>query len=55
MRLAPRLKLQCWQPSILPAQVAHAISSGFNPQVYASEALGLVLAFTNENGSSAIR
>jgi hypothetical protein len=37
----------------LPAQVAHAISSGFNPQIYASEALGLVLAFTNENGSSA--
>ena len=39
----------------LPPQVANAISHGFNPQVYASEALGLVFAFNNENGSSAIR
>ena len=37
----------------LPAQAANAIAHGFNPQVYASEALGLVLAFGNENGSTA--
>jgi VCBS repeat-containing protein len=37
----------------LPAQVANAIQNGFNPQVYASEALGLVFAFGNENGGMA--
>jgi hypothetical protein len=37
----------------LPAQVATAIQFGFNPQVYASEALGLAFAFTNENSSTA--
>ena len=37
----------------LPPQVANALSHGFNPQVYASEALGLVFAFNNENGSTA--
>ena len=37
----------------LPAQVANAISNGFNPQVYASEALGLAFAFGNETGSTA--
>jgi hypothetical protein len=37
----------------LPPQVANATSHGFNPQVYASEALGLVFAFRNENGSTA--
>jgi hypothetical protein len=36
----------------LPAQVAYAIQNGFNPQIYASEALGLVFAFGNENGST---
>jgi hypothetical protein len=36
----------------LPAQVANAISNGFNPQVYASEALGLAFAFGNEAGST---
>ena len=36
----------------LPPQVANALSHGFNPQVYASEALGLVFAFNNENGST---
>jgi len=37
----------------LPPQVANALSHGFNPQVYASEALGLVFAFNNESGSTA--
>jgi hypothetical protein len=37
----------------LPAQVANAILHGFNPQVYASEALGLVFAFGDENGGTA--
>ena len=37
----------------LPAQVANAIANGFNPQVYASEALGLAFAFGNEAGSTA--
>jgi hypothetical protein len=36
----------------LPAQVEHAISSGLDPLVYASEALGLAFAFGNENGST---
>ena len=37
----------------LPAQVAHAIKYGFNPLVYACEALGLAFAFGNETGSTA--
>ena len=37
----------------LPAQVANAIQNGFNPQVYASEALGLAFAFGNETGGMA--
>jgi hypothetical protein len=37
----------------LPAQVANAIQNGLNPQVYASEALGLVFAFGDENGGMA--
>ncbi len=37
----------------LPAQVASALIHGYNPQVYASEALGLAFAFSNENGSTA--
>ena len=37
----------------LPPQVANALKYGFNPQVYATEALGLVFAFNDENGSSA--
>ena len=36
----------------LPAQVANALIHGYNPQVYASEALGLAFAFSNENGST---
>jgi hypothetical protein len=36
----------------LPPQVANAVSHDLNPQVYASEALGLVFAFGNENGST---
>lgn len=36
----------------LPPQVANATSHGFNPQVFASEALGLAFAFGNETGSS---
>ena len=38
---------------ILPAQVAFAVQHGFNPQVVATEALGLVFAFGNETGSTA--
>src|SRR5208337_1967103 len=41
------------ETQFLPAQVANAIEHGFNPQVYACEALGLVFAFGNENGSTA--
>jgi len=37
----------------LPAQVAFAISQGFNPQVFATQALGLAFAFGNETGSTA--
>ena len=37
----------------LPAQVAFAMQHGFNPQVVATEALGLVFAFANETGSTA--
>jgi hypothetical protein len=37
----------------LPAQVSSATSHGYNPLVYASEALGLAFAFGNENGSTA--
>ena len=37
----------------LPGQVATAIANGFNPQVYASEALGLAFAFGNETGGMA--
>jgi hypothetical protein len=37
----------------LPPQVANAINHGFNPQVYATEALGLAFAFGNESGSTA--
>lgn len=36
----------------LPPQVAFAAQHGFNAQVYASEALGLALAFRNETGST---
>jgi hypothetical protein len=39
--------------NFLPAQIANATSHGFNPQVYACEALGLVFAFGNETGSTA--
>jgi hypothetical protein len=41
------------ETQFLPAQVANAIEHGFNPQVYACEALGLAFAFGNENGSTA--
>jgi hypothetical protein len=37
----------------LPGQVEHAINSGLDPLVYASEALGLAVAFGNETGSTA--
>jgi hypothetical protein len=37
----------------LPGQAEHAINSGLDPLVYASEALGLAFAFSNENGSTA--
>lgn len=39
--------------NFLPAQVANATHNGLNPLVYACEALGLVFAFGNENGSTA--
>ncbi|HXR03279.1 MAG TPA: hypothetical protein VN836_01055, partial [Verrucomicrobiae bacterium] len=39
--------------NFLPAQVQNAIVNGYNPQVYACEALGLVFAFGNETGSTA--
>jgi hypothetical protein len=32
----------------LPAQASHALASGFNPTVYAAEALGLALAGSND-------
>jgi hypothetical protein len=37
----------------LPPQAAFATQHGLNPQVYASEALGLAFAFGNETGSTA--
>jgi phospholipase/lecithinase/hemolysin len=37
----------------LPAQVANAVQNGFNPLVYATEALGLAFSFGNETGSIA--
>jgi aryl-phospho-beta-D-glucosidase BglC (GH1 family) len=37
----------------LPAQVANATAHGYNPLVYACEALGLAFAFGNETGSTA--
>ena len=37
----------------LPAQVANATQHGYSPVVYASEALGLVFAFGDENGGKA--
>jgi hypothetical protein len=36
----------------LPAQVANATQNGYNPQVYACEALGLAFAFSDENGGT---
>ena len=36
----------------LPGQVAFAQNNGFNPQVVAAEALGLLFAFGNENSST---
>src|SRR5262249_42444318 len=38
----------------LPAQVTNAIQNGYNPQVYACEALGLLFAFGDENGGTAL-
>jgi hypothetical protein len=38
--------------NFLPAQVAVATQFGFNPQVFACEALGLAFAFGNETGST---
>jgi autotransporter passenger strand-loop-strand repeat protein len=37
----------------LPTQVENALQNGFVPQVYASEALGLAFAFSDENGGAA--
>lgn len=37
---------------VLPPQVALATQNGLNPQVYASETLGLTFAFGNETGST---
>jgi hypothetical protein len=37
----------------LPSQVEFATQNGFNPQIYASEVLGLAFAFGNETGSTA--
>jgi hypothetical protein len=34
----------------LPSQITNAVKNGYNPLVYASEALGLVFAFGDENG-----
>jgi len=39
--------------NFLPAQVQNAMVNGYNPQIYACEALGLVFAFGNETGSTA--
>ena len=39
----------------LPPQVTNAINYGFNPQVYASEALGLAFAFGNRIWQHRIR
>jgi hypothetical protein len=39
--------------NFLPAQLANATQHGFNAQIYACEALGLVFAFGNENSSTA--
>lgn len=39
--------------SFLPAQISNAVAHGFNPLVYATEALGLVFAFGNEASSAA--
>ena len=39
----------------LPPQVEFANHYGFNPQVYASEALGLAFAFGNETGQHGLR
>ena len=36
----------------LPAQVSNATANGYNAQVYACEALGLVFAFGDENGGT---
>lgn len=37
----------------LPEQVTFAMQHGFNPEVYASEAVGLAFAFSNETGGTA--
>jgi hypothetical protein len=37
----------------LPSQIAYAMQSGFDPQVFACQQLGLVFAFGNESGSTA--
>jgi hypothetical protein len=37
----------------LPPHVEFAIRNGFDPQIYASEVLGLAFAFGNETGSTA--
>ena len=37
----------------LPGQVAFAMQHGFNPEVYASEAMGLAFAFSDETGGTA--
>ena len=39
----------------LPAQVANATAHGYDPLVYACEALGLAFAFGNESGSTAFK
>ena len=36
--------------SFLPAQIDNAMHIGLNPQIYASESLGLAFAFNDENG-----
>jgi hypothetical protein len=37
---------------VLPAQIATAMQNGYNPVIYASEALGLQFAFADENGGT---
>jgi hypothetical protein len=37
----------------LPGRVEFALQHGFNPQVYASESVGLLFAFSNETGGTA--